>query len=188
MTKGTRRGGGVSVTPRPLFNTGENPVKIKVKCTLVQALRLCTGLTAHRGRRNIVLLFLDHGTRRGWGVSVTPRPLFTPGEDPGPIVQEAAHSVKHEIIQWNLNGKTDTELAQCDLRDRRTAGEAHFLAIWFYSFCSGSLSRTRNCYIQMCLKDRLKSRKWKFARFESKKLMVKLSHYRPGQALRAPEG
>jgi hypothetical protein len=36
-----------------------------VKCTLVQALRLCTGRTAHRGSRGIALLFLDHGTRRG---------------------------------------------------------------------------------------------------------------------------
>jgi hypothetical protein len=44
---------------------------------------------AHRGRRGIALLFLDHGTRRGWGVSVTPWPLFTPGKDPVPIVQEA---------------------------------------------------------------------------------------------------
>ena len=47
--------------------------KIKVKCTIVQALRLCTGRTAHKGSRCIALLFLDHGTRRGWGVSVTPR-------------------------------------------------------------------------------------------------------------------
>ena len=61
----------------------------KVKCTLVQALRLCTGLTAHRGSRVIALLFLDHSTRRGWGVSVTPWPLFTHGEDPVPIVQGA---------------------------------------------------------------------------------------------------
>ena len=60
-----------------------------LKCTLVQALRLCTGRTAHRGSRGIALLFLDHGTRRGWGVSVTPRPLFTPRKDPVPIVQEA---------------------------------------------------------------------------------------------------
>jgi len=58
-------------------------VKVKVKCTLVQALRLSTGRTAHRGSRGIALPFLDHGTRRGWGVSVTPRPLFTPGERPG---------------------------------------------------------------------------------------------------------
>ena len=52
--------------------------KIKVKCTLVHALRLCTGRTAHRKSRGITLLFHDHGTRKGWGVSVTPRPLFPP--------------------------------------------------------------------------------------------------------------
>jgi hypothetical protein len=34
-------------------------------------------------------LFLDLGTRRGWSVSVTPRPLSTHGKDPVPIVQEA---------------------------------------------------------------------------------------------------
>ena len=61
----------------------------KVKVTLVQALRLCTGRTAHRGSRGIALSFHDHGTRRGWGVSVTPRPLLTPGKDPVPIVREA---------------------------------------------------------------------------------------------------
>jgi len=38
---------------------------MKVKYTLVQALRLCTGRTAHRGSTGIPLLFLDHGTRRG---------------------------------------------------------------------------------------------------------------------------
>jgi len=63
--------------------------KVKVKCTIVQALRLCTGLTAHRENSGIALLFLDHGTRRGRGVTVTPRSLFTPGKDPVPIVQEA---------------------------------------------------------------------------------------------------
>jgi len=63
--------------------------KSKVKCTLVQALRLCTGRTAHRGSRGIALLFYDHGTRRGWGVSVTSRPPFTPRKDLVPIIQEA---------------------------------------------------------------------------------------------------
>jgi hypothetical protein len=57
--------------------------KVKIKCTLVQALRLCTSRAAHRGSRGIAVPFLYHGTRRGWGVSVTPRPLFTPGESPG---------------------------------------------------------------------------------------------------------
>jgi len=32
---------------------------------------------------------MTNGTRRRWGVSVTPRPLFTPGKDPVPIVQGA---------------------------------------------------------------------------------------------------
>jgi hypothetical protein len=35
--------------------TGEHPSK----CTLVQALRLCTGRTANRGSRGIALLFHD---------------------------------------------------------------------------------------------------------------------------------
>jgi len=39
--------------------------KVKIKCTLVQAVRLCTGLMAHRGSRGIALLFHDHGTKRG---------------------------------------------------------------------------------------------------------------------------
>ena len=66
----------------------QRDVKVrKLKCTLVQALRLCT---ANRGSRSIALLFLHHGARRGWGVSVTPWPLFTPRKDPVSIVQEAA--------------------------------------------------------------------------------------------------
>ena len=63
--------------------------KVKVKRTLVHALRLCTGRTAYWGSRGIDLPFHDHGTRRQWRVSVTPRPLFTPGKDPVPIVQKA---------------------------------------------------------------------------------------------------
>ena len=39
--------------------------------------------------RGIALHFQDRGTRRGWVVSSTPRPYFTPGKDPVPIVQEA---------------------------------------------------------------------------------------------------
>jgi hypothetical protein len=34
---------------------------------ILQALRLCTGRTAHRGSRGIAVLFLDHDTRRGEG-------------------------------------------------------------------------------------------------------------------------
>ena len=39
-------------------------VEVKVKVTLVHALRLCTARTAHRGSRGIALPFHDHGTRR----------------------------------------------------------------------------------------------------------------------------
>ena len=59
-----------------------------IKCTLVQALRLCTGRTPHRGSRGIALPFYDHGTRRGWGVSVTPQPVPNVQESgwaPGPV-------------------------------------------------------------------------------------------------------
>jgi hypothetical protein len=59
------------------------------RCTHVQALRFCTGCTAYGDSRGIALLFHDHGTKRRWGISVTPRPLFTSREDPVPIVQEA---------------------------------------------------------------------------------------------------
>ena len=36
----------------------------------------------------IALLFHDRGTWRGWGISSTPRPHFTHGKDPVPILQE----------------------------------------------------------------------------------------------------
>ena len=68
---------------------------VKVKCTFVQTLRFCTGRTAHRRSWGIALLFLDNGTRRGWGVSVTPRPLFILEKDPVPIVQEAFDCTLH---------------------------------------------------------------------------------------------
>jgi len=44
---------------------------------------------AQRVSIGIALLFDDHGTRRGWVVSSTPRPHFTPGKDPVRILQEA---------------------------------------------------------------------------------------------------
>jgi hypothetical protein len=36
-------------------------LKVKVKVTIVQALRLCTGRTAHRGSRGIALLYRPYG-------------------------------------------------------------------------------------------------------------------------------
>ena len=54
-----------NIKRKEAFLGGSNiGIKKKVKCTLVQALRLCTGRTALRGSRGRALLFLDHGTRR----------------------------------------------------------------------------------------------------------------------------
>ena len=66
--------------------TLDNTMRHTQKCTLVQALRLCTSHMAHRRSRGITLPFYDH--RKGWGVSVTSRLLFTSGRNPVPIVQE----------------------------------------------------------------------------------------------------
>ena len=58
-------------------------VKVEVKWSRY---RPCV---AQRVGRGIALLFRDRGTRRGWVVSSTPRPHFTPRINPVPIVQEA---------------------------------------------------------------------------------------------------
>ena len=60
-------------------------VKSKVKRTLVQALRLCTGRTAHRGSRGIALLFLNHGTRRGERSASLPGRSLPPGKTRYPL-------------------------------------------------------------------------------------------------------
>ena len=59
--------------------------KVMVKCTLVQALRLCTGRTAHRGNRGTVLLFLNHGTRRGEGSASRSGHSLPPGKTSYPL-------------------------------------------------------------------------------------------------------
>ena len=51
----------------PINNLTQVQILQYKKCTLVQALKLCTGRTGHRGSRDIALLFHDHGTRRGEG-------------------------------------------------------------------------------------------------------------------------
>jgi len=56
---------------------------VKVKCS-----RYRPGV-AQRVGRGIALLFHDRGNRREWVVSSTPRPHFTHGKVPVPILQEA---------------------------------------------------------------------------------------------------
>jgi hypothetical protein len=63
-----------------VLNMNVRKVKIKVKCTLIHALRLCTGRAAHRGSRGIAPHFLDHGTRRGEGSTPPPGRSLPPGK------------------------------------------------------------------------------------------------------------
>jgi hypothetical protein len=60
-------------------------IKVKVKCTLVQALRLCTGRTAYRGSRGIALPFHSHGTRRGEGSASRPSRFLPSGKTRYPL-------------------------------------------------------------------------------------------------------
>jgi len=64
-----------------------NGLKIRLKCKQVKWSRYRPRV-AQRVGRVIAVLFHDRGTWRGWVVSSTSRPHFTPGEDPVPILQE----------------------------------------------------------------------------------------------------
>jgi hypothetical protein len=57
----------------------------KVKVTLVQAPRVCTGRTAHRKSRGIALLFHDHDNRRGEGSDSRPGRSLPPGKTRYPL-------------------------------------------------------------------------------------------------------
>jgi len=57
----------------------------RVKCTLVQALRLCTGRTAHRGSRGIALLFMTTALEGGEGSASLPGHSLPPGNTRYPL-------------------------------------------------------------------------------------------------------
>jgi hypothetical protein len=114
----------------------------KVKCTLVQALRLCRGRTAQRGSRGTAPLFLDHGTRRGWGVSVTPRPLFTPGKTRYPLYRRLGRSqdcyglVRKISPQTGFDPRTVQSVVACRYTDyaiRSTHQHEDFLNILYFA-------------------------------------------------------
>jgi len=69
--------------------------KAVIKCTLVQALRLCAGRTVHRGSRSIALLFLDHGTRRAEGSATRPGRFLPPGKTRYPLYRRVGGPQGH---------------------------------------------------------------------------------------------
>ena len=68
-----------------MLRTCYKSVIVKVKVTTLQALRLCTGRTAHRGSRGIALPFHDHGTRSGEGSASHPGRYLPPGKSRYPM-------------------------------------------------------------------------------------------------------
>ena len=59
--------------------------KVNVKVTLVQALRLCTGLTVPRGSRSIALPFMTTALEGGEGSASGPGRSFPPGKTRYPL-------------------------------------------------------------------------------------------------------
>ena len=90
---------------------------------------------AHRVGRGIALLFHDRGTRRGLVVSITPRPHFTPGKDPVPIVQEAA---------W-APGPVWTSGKSCPYRDSMPDRPARSQSLYRLSYRAHSGRRVIPC-------------------------------------------
>ena len=78
-------------------------IKVKVKWSR------CRPGVAQRVGRGIALLFHENGTRRGWVVSSTPRPHFTPGKDPVPILQDHMFYISSKN-DWHPVTKTFTTL------------------------------------------------------------------------------
>ena len=74
-----------SIGVESIINISLCLVKVKAKCTILQALRLCTGRTAHRGSRGIALPFHDHGTGRGDGSASRPGRSLPPGKTRYPL-------------------------------------------------------------------------------------------------------
>jgi len=68
---------------------GTHLVLKKIKCTLVQALRLCTGRTTHRGSRSIPLLFLYTTLEGTEGSASRLSRSLPPGQTRYPLLQKA---------------------------------------------------------------------------------------------------
>jgi hypothetical protein len=86
-------------------------------------MRLCKAVRPIGRVEVYIYSFFDHGTRRGWGVNTTLRPLFTPEKDPVHIVQEI---VKAPGPVW-----TDAEnLAPTEIRSRTVQPVTSRYADW----------------------------------------------------------
>ena len=67
------------------IKTGHLDGKEKIKCALVQGLRLWTGRTAHRGSRGILYPFLTTALEGGEGSASLPGRFLAPGKTRDPL-------------------------------------------------------------------------------------------------------
>jgi hypothetical protein len=116
---------------------------VKLKCNLVKALRFCIGRTAHKGSRSIDLHFLDHINRRRRLFSVTPRPLFNPGKEPVPILQESEWAPEpgwtgaENLVTTRIRSPVRPARSQSLYRlrypeNKRVKSFKYLLILWFY--------------------------------------------------------
>jgi hypothetical protein len=90
----------------------QNPsVSVKVKWS-----RYRPGVVQRVGR-GTALLFHDRGTRRGWVVSSAPRPHFTPGKEPVPLLQEAVWALG-PVWKGEKSGPHRDSIPHCPARSQ----------------------------------------------------------------------
>jgi len=82
---------------------------------------------------------MTNGTKRGWGVSVTPRSLFTPGKDPVLIVQEAGWAlgpVWTDAENLAPTGIRSPDRPACSQSLYRLSYPAHLWYIYGFKICN----------------------------------------------------
>jgi len=146
----------------------------------------CTGSealyrpTAHWRSRGIALLFLDHGTRRRWGVSATLRPLFTPRKPWYPLYRRLGGP-------QGRSGQVRKNLASTGIRSPDVQPVASRYSDYATRLTSHRLNISVKRYNESVIREHFS---WfneiSNRRCSDKKL--KLSYYRSGQALRFPGG
>jgi len=87
--------------------TSKTGSKVRVKWS-----RYRPGVAQSVGR-GIALLFHDRGTRRGWVVSITPWPNFTPVKEPVSLLQEAGWASGPVWTSGKSRSQTVQPVASC---------------------------------------------------------------------------
>ena len=99
---------------------------------------------AQRVGRGIALLFHDCGTRRGWVISSTPRPHFTPRKGPVSILQEAGWAPGPVCTGGKISSPTGIRSRTVQLVAQslyRLSYRAHKLIYYFSKFTIQYLGR-----------------------------------------------